>query len=78
MESLKRVAERGVVIASRHRHTNESCVLHEAHVNGQTTKTIGIDATTLAKASGIATATRADLKTKNSERELKLLNVVSL
>ena len=37
MESLKRVAERGVVIASRHRHTNESCVLHLAHVNGQTT-----------------------------------------
>ena len=35
MESLKRVAEHGVVIASRHRHTNQSCVLHLAHVNGQ-------------------------------------------
>ena len=31
MESLKGVAERGVVIASRHRHTGESSVLHLAH-----------------------------------------------
>ena len=40
MESLKRVGERGVVIARRHGHTNESCVLHLTHVNGQT-KTSG-------------------------------------